>query len=406
MTTPLLDERPTARKGVHGWLFDALLRHHLIFNTSWEDPAIDRAALGLTEADRVLVITGAGCNVLDYVLAGAGEVHAVDLNPCQNALLELKMAAIRALPHEAVFELFGRGRTPRAREMYNDALRAELGLFARAYWDRRIDFFMGKAWHQSFYYRGTAGFAARVLAGLVHGLQKLREPVEALLRARSVEEQHAIYHGRLRDRLWTPWMRWVLSQPAMLSLIGIPKGQHEEMLARYPSGAADYIRDCFETVLTRLPFQDNYFWRVYFQGHYTPEACPEYLKAANFEHLRAELHRVRVRTATVADYLAAHEGDFTRFVLLDHMDWMKGRLRPALAREWAEILRRAAPGARVLYRSAGRLTPWVDDLEVDFRGRPRRLGDLFHRRAVEAEALHALDRVHTYGSFHILDLPA
>ena len=54
--------------------------------------------LELGPDDNVLVITSAGCNALDYALAGPRHVYAVDLNPRQNALLELKKAAIRALP--------------------------------------------------------------------------------------------------------------------------------------------------------------------------------------------------------------------------------------------------------------------------------------------------------------------
>src|SRR5262249_52578290 len=155
------------------------------------------------------------------------------------------------------------------------------------WWDRHIDFFEGRSWHQSFYYRGTAGFGVKLVLRLVRGLRDLWDAVEALLEARTVDEQREVYESRLRDRLWTPWLKWFLSQPATLSLVGVPKGQHEEMLARYPSGAADYIRDCFETVVMRLPFQDNYFWRVYVKGRYTPTCCPEYLKRENFDRLRA-----------------------------------------------------------------------------------------------------------------------
>ena len=60
-------------------IFDALYARNLIYNACWEDPAVDRQALALSEADRVLVITSAGCNALDYVLAGAGHVDAVEV---------------------------------------------------------------------------------------------------------------------------------------------------------------------------------------------------------------------------------------------------------------------------------------------------------------------------------------
>ena len=74
-------------------------------------------ALDLCPDDRVLAITSAGCNVLDYALRGA-RVLAVDANPRQNHLLELKLAGIRTLAFEDFFALFGDGGTPRAREIY------------------------------------------------------------------------------------------------------------------------------------------------------------------------------------------------------------------------------------------------------------------------------------------------
>jgi S-adenosylmethionine-diacylglycerol 3-amino-3-carboxypropyl transferase len=399
-------ERRAGESDFHVRFFDSLLKNHLIFNTSWEDPALDRVALQLSAEDRLVAISGAGCNVLDYLLAGAGEVHAVDLNPCQTALLELKVAAVRTLNYDAFFQLFGRGRSSFAREIYRERLREHLSPYACRWWDRHIGFFAGREWHQSFYYRGTAGFGARLIVGLVRALRNAWDNVEALLEARTLEEQRAVYESRLRDRLWTPWMKWFLSQPATLSLVGIPKSQHEEMLARYPSGAADYIRDCFETVVTRLPFKDNYFWRVYAQGFYAPTCCPEYLRRDNFERLRSALPRLRIHTRSLTEFLRDSDGGFTRFVLLDHMDWMHGKHLDSLAHEWTEILDKSAPGARAIYRSAACATPWLDPLEVRYRGRPARLGGLLRRHPMLAEELHARDRVHTYGSFHIVDLPA
>jgi S-adenosylmethionine-diacylglycerol 3-amino-3-carboxypropyl transferase len=390
--------------GFHSRFFGALLGRHLIFNTSWEDPALDRVALELGPSDRLLAITGAGCNVLDYLLAGAGEIHAVDLNPCQNALLELKRAGILRLSQPEFFELFGLGRSRRALETYHRALRPELSPFARRFWDRRIRFFDARSWQRSFYYRGTAGFVARLCVAIVHNFQNLREPVEGLLAARTVEEQRSIYEGRLRDRLWTRWVRWFLSHPSTLSLVGVPRGQHEEMLSRFPNGAADYIRDCFEAVVCSLPFQDNYFWRVYFKGHYTPECCPEYLKPANFEKLRANIHRVRIHTTSVTEHLRRTDLPFSRFVLLDHMDWLRSRPE-ILGEEWTAILSRSAPDARAIFRSAGSSATFLEPVLVRHEGRPARLTELLRPRPELAADLHARDRVHTYGSFHIVHLP-
>jgi S-adenosylmethionine-diacylglycerol 3-amino-3-carboxypropyl transferase len=75
----------------------------LVYNCCWEDPAVDRRALDLRADDTMLVITSAGCNVLDYALTGPARIHAVDANPRQTALLELKLAGIRQLDFDDFF---------------------------------------------------------------------------------------------------------------------------------------------------------------------------------------------------------------------------------------------------------------------------------------------------------------
>ena len=60
MQTALATHPDREKKGFHARFFDSLLKHHLIYNACWEDPALDRVALQLTPADRVLVITSAG----------------------------------------------------------------------------------------------------------------------------------------------------------------------------------------------------------------------------------------------------------------------------------------------------------------------------------------------------------
>src|SRR5262245_39887345 len=173
--------RLSARQKLHARIFKAVHHRNLIYNTCWEDPALDRVALSLGPGDRVVVITSAGCNALDYLLAGAGEVNAVDVNPIQNALLELKRAAVLGLDHASFFELFGQGQTPRAKQMYADAVRQHLSPPARTYWDKRISFFLGKGWRKSFYYRGTSGLLAKLVLINMQVMHRLRGPMDEML---------------------------------------------------------------------------------------------------------------------------------------------------------------------------------------------------------------------------------
>lgn len=112
-------------------LFNAVYSRSLVYNTCWEDPAVDRRALELSPSDTVLAISSAGCNVLDYALTGPRKIYAVDANPLQTALLELKIAGIRNLDHAAFFQLFGRGHHRDFGPLYHDLLRAQLSPFAQ-----------------------------------------------------------------------------------------------------------------------------------------------------------------------------------------------------------------------------------------------------------------------------------
>ena len=100
---------------VHDRLFDLLTRRTLLYNTCWEDPAVDRQALRI----------GPGGHNAGHrrrrlqrprlrPRTARGPIHAVNVNPRQTALLELKIAGIRApRPHGTFFALFGRGPMPR-----------------------------------------------------------------------------------------------------------------------------------------------------------------------------------------------------------------------------------------------------------------------------------------------------
>jgi S-adenosylmethionine-diacylglycerol 3-amino-3-carboxypropyl transferase len=397
-------QKTSTRQKIDSRIFKAVHRHNLIYNTCWEDPALDRVALRLSESDRLVVITSAGCNALDYLLAGCGEVNAVDVNPIQNALLELKRAAAMGLDYASFFELFGNGSSPRAAQMYADALRHQLSPRAQQYWDKNIHFFSGKGFRHSFYYRGTSGLLARLVLVNAQVLHRLREPIQALLDARSVEEQRAIYEDRIKPRFWTPWLKWFLSRSFTLTLLGVPWPQRDQITTQYKGGVSQFIRDSIEAVVCELPFRDNYFWRVYFQGFYTRECCPEYLKESNFARLRALMPRLKIHTTTVTDYLRQAEPGLTRFVLLDHMDWMSCTNPQALTEEWDAILASAAPGARAIFRSAGLKCNYLDHLQVTHGGRRRELGGLLRYDERVAAELHARDRVHTYGSFYVADL--
>jgi S-adenosylmethionine-diacylglycerol 3-amino-3-carboxypropyl transferase len=376
----------------------------LVYNTCWEDPRLDRVALELGADDTVAMITSAGCNALDYALESPRRIYAVDMNYRQNALLELKQAGIRRLDYETFFDLFGRGRHREHRDVYA-LLRRDLSPAAQRYWDAHIDFFRADNVRESFYFRGSSGMFAWLINHYIDRVAKVREAVEAAFAATTLEEQREIYHGQLWPAFWKRPLRWTVGRDSTLSLLGVPRAQRQQVDRHYTGGIVRFIEDSLEAVFAWLPLRDNYFWRVYLTGQYSADCCPEYLKPENFARLKAGLvDRVTTCTSSLTEFLEGHAGQISRYVLLDHMDWLAAHHRPLLEREWQAIVDRAAAGARVLWRSGGLLVDYVDDLSVRVANEVCSVGSLLTYQPELAAELHAKDRVHTYGSFYIADL--
>ena len=361
--------------------FNLVHGRNIVYNQCWEDPRLDRVALELTPQDRVVVITSAGCNALDYALAGAGHVHAVDMNSKQNHLLELKLAGLRHLDYDTFWKLFGNGCLPEWKSVYPDQLRPYLPADAQKFWDRKSSLFK-EGRRKSFYFRCTSGTFAWFVNYYVDRVAKMRDAVNALLAAENVEQQKSLFQQYdLAKKLWRPMIKFAMRRDVTLSLLGVPRAQRKQIDEGYPGGILQFVVDRVEAVFTKIPLKDNYAWRVYLTGQYSQEACPEYLKRENFDRLKAG----------VADQVTTHTNTVQGF--LEQQD------KPITA-----ILDKASPDARVLWRSAGLDGTFINPIEVVVNGKKRKLADILHYNHPLANELHAKDRVHTYGSFCIADI--
>jgi S-adenosylmethionine-diacylglycerol 3-amino-3-carboxypropyl transferase len=369
----------------HDALFDRVHSSTLIYNTCWEDPRLDRQMLNLQPDSRVVMITSAGCNALDYLLDDPAQIHAVDVNPRQNALLQLKIALIEHGDHAELFRLFGEGVRPDFRSLLG---RLTLPSYARTFWENKDNYFDSNRVNPSFYYRGAAGRVAWVvLQGLGKTNPKVRDLLASLIEAQSLEEQRSLY-DRLQGWLWNAFNSWLVKQPLTMAMLGVPRPQIRIIEETFPGGLIGYIRTKMEYVLTKLPMRDNYFWRVYATGHYTADCCPNYLRAENFQPLRNRANRVNTHSTTVANFLKQNPGGYSHFVLLDHQDWLASHDVDGLREEWDLVLKNSRPGTRILMRSA---SPEIDFIPAPVRDRLRFFPEL-------AASLHLEDRVGTYGS--------
>ena len=137
---------------------------------------------------------------------------------------------------------------------------------------------------------------------------------------------------------------------------------------------------------------DNYFYYGYMYGEYSRECCPRYLKPENFAALKASVHKIDIRTGTLKDVAAGYpDGFFSRYILLDHMDWMPMSM---VLDEWSVFAPKARSDARFLWRS------FASDLHIA----PLKYLD-YHEDNVKAALSMYPDRVAMYNSTHLATLP-
>jgi S-adenosylmethionine-diacylglycerol 3-amino-3-carboxypropyl transferase len=383
-------------------IFTQVHGNNLVYNTCWEDPSLDREALAIQPDHRILMITSAGCNALDYLLDNPAHIQCVDLNPRQNALLQLKLAAIRSVDYETFFQMFGKGYLDNPGAIYHQKIRPALKEKYRPYWDRKIKMFSRGPITGSFYFRGTTGLFAR-LANLYINFRRARTAILSMYELESVEEREQHYNQYISHLIWTDLLRRLLGYDATLSLLGVPKPQREQLESNYQGGIVQFMEDSLKAVFVKESPRHNYFWRLYLFGAYTKDCCPEYLKPENFQTLRDRAEKISTFDGSLVDFLQQSDTKIDRFVLLDHMDWLATYGKPILEAEWQAIADRSAKDARILWRSAATEVDFIDPIHVQLEGKAKPLGEVLHYNTALASRLHEQDRVHTYGSFYIAD---
>lgn len=373
----------------------ALLFSGLVYPQIWEDPEIDIEAMALEPGHRIATIASGGCNVLAYLTRHPARIDAVDLNGSHVALLRLKLAAARHLPAQAdFFRFFGEAGNRHNPLAYDRFIRMHLDPATRAHWDgrslagrRRIEVFA-----RDVYRTGLLG--SFIATG--HRVAKLYgvNPAD-IMAARDLREQRAFYEERLKPLFDTRFIRWLTSKKASLFGLGIPPAQYDALAPAGERSMAEVLSARLEKLACHFPLADNYFaWQAFARTY--PRAgealLPLYLEAGSFAAIRANAASVAVHGIGMTEMLAAKPaGSIDRYIFLDAQDWMTDAQLNGL---WSEVSRTAAPGARVVFRTAGA------DTILPGRVNPAILARWTYEEA-RSRDLSARDRSAIYGGFHL-----
>lgn len=367
----------------------------LVYAQIWEDPVVDMSAMQLGPGHRIVTIASGGCNALSYLTADPARVDAVDLNVAHVAFNRLKLAALRALhDYDSFHGIYGGRGGVRNVRLYEERIRPHLDAGSRTYWEarrwdgrRRISILAG-----DLYRHGLLG----LFIGLGHRAARLYGvDLGDMLRATTVAEQRKFLDHALVPLFDKPLIRWLTRNKSSLFGLGIPPQQYDALASSDDGDMAAVLRERLRKLACDFPLADNYFaWQAFGRGYGKAEEAPlpPYLQRRNFELVRERADRVTVVDASYTDFLAAKpDASVDRFVLLDAQDWMNDAQLNEL---WREITRTAAPGARVIFRTAAAPSLLPGRVADDILSR-------WEYREAESLSLHARDRSAIYGGFHL-----
>ncbi|KAI9788560.1 MAG: hypothetical protein M1816_006809 [Peltula sp. TS41687] len=352
-----------------------------IYAFTWEDVRTDIRLLKIREEDVILAITSAGDNILAYALEGPRRIHAVDLNPAQNHLLELKVASFAALDHDDVWAMFGEGRHEHFRDILISRLSPHMSSRAFQYWLEHAYVFTSKG-HYGLYNTGGSRFALQLLRWLFR-LFGLTKDVQRLCQAQTLNEQREIWREKIRKVLLNRTInRAVVATDLFLwKALGVPCSQRKLIEMDYFSRNAprasgsrsgdapgqaiwEYMVDTFDPVVEHtLIRDDNYFYMICLQGRYSKRCHPSYLSAKSHRKLSKTnaFDGLRIHTDDIYEVISRMMPEtLTIAVIMDSMDWfdLTNEFEANQVTQQVSMLNRTLKlGGRVLLRSAA-INPW------------------------------------------------
>lgn len=314
--------------------------NELIFTQSWEDPHCDQKAVQIGPGKRLMTITSGGCNVLNFLAYDPETVYAVDINPTQGHVLELKMAAMRALDHERFLQFMGlKPQTDRLATY--QAISRDLSEEARAFWDARREVvesgFLGKGkWED---YTRRSGKMMRLLQG--------KRLVNGLFQPKTAEEQREYFDKR--------WDTWRLRQAfnVLYSKRRLAKRGLQDDYFHFDDGSKSFAENFYKrhrNVMREVPLIGNYFVSLYLLGRYRKlDEVPEYLHPDHYDTIKSRLDRVHNVVEDAKVWLEGQpEGSIDLFALSNIAELMS----PEDTRRTFEAVWRAGKdGSRISFRN-------------------------------------------------------
>jgi len=339
------------------------------YYTCWEDFQIIQKALQINSDDVLFSITSGGCNIFNFLMYNPKKIIAVDYNPYQNYLLELKIETIRQLEYIQFLQFMG--ITPSSeREQLYEIVRKHLSDNARKLWDRNSYAIKTGVLLVGEQNVKNIGKVLRFLKG--------HTTIENFFLCDDIKEQSDYFYHHIDGLPWRLYQRFT-SQDWVLKLMLCLRAMQELPYRRKrAAGYIPYLQHVhfsldhakkIEQMFSKIPIRYNHFASLMLLGYYFNTDCfPPYLKEENYDTVRQRLDRIEMKSTSVTEALQQFPHDyFTKFNLSNIFDWVD---TASFHRQLKNLTKFGKDGGKILYattRTDREIPPEITVLSQDTR---------------------------------------
>ncbi len=271
--------------------------HNLIrYSLVWEGANTLYRGLDLQPQDDILMITSAGCNVLNALLKNPKQLTAIDINPEQNRLLLFKKHIIEKHKHQILIDLMGfcgRDAVTKAWKEVATTLDPEI----KEHWE-------------GFFSHNPKGilFSGKLESYILNfypGLpEEIQQKLKHLISFSTIESQKDYFEKELEGSLFEEKFIEYFDQQ------NLSKGRDPKLFRYVKESGGQIFYSRLKQIIERQVLKDNFYFRFFIFGPLELPASilPPCYREENFQKLKGALPSLKVVTGEAIDYLLSPEG--------------------------------------------------------------------------------------------------
>lgn len=261
------------------------------YSIVWEDYQSLYDGLCINNIDEVLIITSAGCNALNALLKKPKQIHAVDINPYQNKLLEFKLKIYKHSNYETLSVLLGLNRERSCIDAFKKVSK---------YFNKEDE----EAWC-TFFTQNTEGLlCSGQLERYIHGFyknleNKEQEIVDTIFNSETIDEQVEKFNYLIENTGFEQKFKLHFDDEHL------SKGRDPRLFkyAKENGGSAFYkrlVKHVHNSIL-----KNNFYMYFFFYGlnGMNENILPPCYKKENFQYIKEHTESIKMHTLDVIDFI-------------------------------------------------------------------------------------------------------